>query len=68
MMMVGGSAIAKAMRQMESDNITVVDAASEPVYLELNGYDHERILKKPVTHLDNQSFIQQKMQGKRRVY
>lgn len=29
--------------------------------------NHEKI-KGPVSHLDNQSFIQQKMQGKRRVY
>lgn len=29
---------------------------------------YHEVIKRPFTHLDNQKFLQQKMQGKRRVY
>ena len=35
--------------------------------IKLDKYDYGK-LKGPISHLDNQSFIQQKMQGKRRTY
>lgn len=35
--------------------------------IHLNYFCHEKI-RAPATHLDNQPFIQQKMQGKRKVY
>lgn len=34
---------------------------------QIKSCDHTNI-KRPFTHLDNQKFLQQKMQGKRRVY
>ena len=45
------------------DNLREMDSVT---LIELKRYDGE--IKKSTTHLDNQKFIQQKMQGKRRTY
>lgn len=48
--------VSEYIRELSSEDVTI-----------LKCYEHEK-LKRPSTHLDNQKFLQQKMQGKRRVY
>ena len=61
------AAIILAECSRSKDIAEYISDLDQVTVIELNGYCHERV-KVPATHLDNQYFIQKKMQGKRRVY
>jgi glycerol-3-phosphate dehydrogenase len=60
-LVTGGSSFGEALAKVLRDEVPDVEILLRP-------YGYIKYVEKVKVHSDNQSFIQQKMQGKRRIY